>query len=245
MMNAAILLCAGSGSRMEGVVGDKVLVPLAGQPAVLRSLDAFMQSGAVQVVAVVYRDAAQREQLEAVLASAVAAAGLVLLWVQGGSERQYSVYHALEALAALEKAQQPAYVFIHDCARPMLQPAQVNALLEAARVDGASVLAARVADTIKRAAGSAQEPRRRVLEDVERSDLWAMQTPQVFERRLITDAYAQVIASGARVTDDTSAAVAAGHKVTLVENRHPNPKLTTAADLPYLEFLLRQSGSTH
>lgn len=243
MINAAILLCAGSGSRMEGAVQDKVLVPLAGQPVVLRSLSAFVDSGAVQTVVVVYRDASQRGQLAALLEPLAQTAHLSVLWAQGGAERQYSVFNALQTLAALPEAQRPAYVFIHDCARPVLRAAAVNALLQAVLADKAAVLANRVADTIKRAAGSAQEPRRCELQDVDRADLWAMQTPQVFERELITAAYAQVIEAGTRVTDDTSAAVAAGHRVTLVENRHPNPKLTTAADLPYLEFLLAQEGA--
>lgn len=228
---------------MEGAVEDKVLVPLAGQPVVLRSMGAFVRSGRVQIAVVVYRDEPQRSRLEALLSPVAQQAGITLLWTQGGAERQYSVFNALQALDALEAHAKPAYVFIHDCARPMLRAASVNALLDAATADGASVLANRVADTVKRAAGSAKEPRLRELEDVDRADLWAMQTPQVFERGLITSAYAQVITAGARVTDDTSAAVAAGHRVTLVENRHPNPKLTTAADLPYLEFLLAQEDA--
>lgn len=245
MMNAAILLCAGSGSRMEGSVQDKVLVPLGGQPVVQRSLRAFIQSGKVQTAVIVYRDTAQRAQLAAVLEPQAQAANLSLLWAQGGAERQNSVFNALQVLAALPQSERPACVFIHDCARPMLRAASIDALLEAVIADKAAVLANRVADTIKRAAGSAKEPRQRELEDVERADLWAMQTPQVFERGLITEAYARVIEAGVRVTDDTSAAVAAGHRVTLVENRHPNPKLTTAADLPYLEFLLAQDDAAN
>lgn len=240
MINAAILLCAGSGTRMGGAVEDKVLVPLGGEPVVLRSFDAFARSGKVQVAVIVYRDHEQRARIEQLLATLRPQAGITLLWTQGGAERQNSVYNALVALGELEAPQRPQYVFIHDCARPMLRPEHVDALLEAARADGASVLASRVADTIKRAEGSAKEPRARHLSDIDRSDLWAMQTPQAFARELITAAYAAVIAAGARVTDDTAAAAAAGHTVTLVENRHPNPKLTTAADLPYLEFLLRQ-----
>ena len=241
MINAAILLCAGNGTRMAGAVEDKVLVPLGGQPVVLRSFDAFVASGQVQVAVIVYRDSGQRAQIAQLLAEHRPQAGLTLLWAQGGAERQDSVYSALTALGELEAAQRPQYVLVHDCARPMLRAAHVDALLEAARADGAAVLASRVADTIKRAEGSSKQPRARHLADIDRSDLWAMQTPQAFARELITAAYAAVIAGGMRVTDDTAAAAAAGHTVTLVENRQPNPKLTTAADLPYLEFLLRES----
>lgn len=240
MNNAAILLCAGSGSRMAGAVDDKVLVPLGGRPVVLHSFGAFAVSGKVQVAVVVYRDDAQRSRLADLLEAPAASAGLTLLWARGGAQRQDSVYNALLALQELADSEKPGYVFIHDCARPMLRATHVEALLAAAQADGAAVLANRVADTIKRAAGSATEVRARALEDIDRSCLWAMQTPQVFARELITDAYAAIIAAGRQVTDDTAAAAIAGHAVTLVENRQPNPKLTTAADLPYLEFLLRE-----
>jgi 2-C-methyl-D-erythritol 4-phosphate cytidylyltransferase len=68
-----------------------------------------------------------------------------------------------------------------------------------------------------------------------------METPQVFDRDLICRAYAAVRARGLRVTDDAAAVEAIGHPVAVLENQHPNPKLTTPADLPWLEFLLNRS----
>jgi 2-C-methyl-D-erythritol 4-phosphate cytidylyltransferase len=78
---------------------------------------------------------------------------------------------------------------------------------------------------------------------LDRSRLWAMETPQVFARDLITRAYARVQRRGLRITDDAQAVEQLGHPVTFLQNPHPNPKLTTAADLALLEFLLSRAGA--
>jgi 2-C-methyl-D-erythritol 4-phosphate cytidylyltransferase len=224
---AAILLAAGSGSRMAGAVADKVLAPLAGRPVFSHSASAFMQSAVADLYVVVYRD--QRQMLEL---SAYAPTPSVL--VHGGRERQDSV---MAALAALPEDIQ--HVFIHDCARPLIHPEQLVALHKIVRREHAVVLAHRVTDTIKEHRDDAR------LRTLERARLWAMETPQVFDRDLITRAYARVKAKKLHVTDDAQAVELISHPVALLENSFPNPKLTTPSDLPYLEFLLaRESAST-
>jgi len=234
MSNAALFLCAGSGSRMRGAVDDKVLTPLAGQPLFLHSLDAFRSAGIIDRAVIVYRDKAQRERLEAMLSN-TDTSGLRLQWSLGGKERQESVFNGLTELSLLVE-----YVFIHDCARPVIRPGALQALAEAVVEDKAAVLAHRVSDTIKKVRATHRTLRHRHLRDVPRSSLWAMETPQAFARELITDAYRRLRFEGSIVTDDTAAVSQMGHAVTLVENPDPNPKLTTAADLPYLEFLLSE-----
>ena len=98
----------------------------------------------------------------------------------------------------------------------------------------AVVLAHRVTDTIK------EDPSRGRgrLRTLDRSRLWAMETPQVFARDLIARAYARALARGLSLTDDAAAVEQIGHPIALLENPHPNPKLTTPADLAYLEFLV-------
>lgn len=225
---AVILLAAGSGSRMNGAVNDKVLAPLAGRPVFSYSAAAFMQSAVADLYVIVYRD--QRQMMEL---SAYAPTPSVL--VHGGRERQDSVMNALAALPA-----DIAHVFIHDCARPLVRPEQLVALHKIVRREEAVVLAHRVTDTIKehivKPARSGQEHVR--LRTIDRSRLWAMETPQVFARELITRAYEKVQAKGLRVTDDAQAVELLGLPIALLENPHPNPKLTTPADLKYLEFLL-------
>ena len=137
------------------------------------------------------------------------------------------------ALAALPP--DIAHVFIHDCARPLIRPEQLVALLKIVRREEAVVLAHRATDTIKQHRDDAR------LRTLERSRLWAMETPQVFSRELIVRAYARVAEKKLRITDDAQAVEQLGHPVALLENAHPNPKLTTPTDLAYIEFLLRST----
>lgn len=220
---AAILLAAGSGSRMQGAVADKVLAPLAGRPVFAYSAAAFMQSAIADLYVVVYRD--QRQMMEL---SAYSPTPSVL--VHGGRERQDSVMNALAALPA-----DIEYVFIHDCARPLIRPEQLVALHKIVRREQAVVLAHRVTDTIKEHRDDAR------LRTLNRARLWAMETPQVFSRELIARAYARVSARKQHVTDDAQAVEQLGHPIALLENTSPNPKLTTPADLDYLEFLLHRA----
>jgi len=220
---AVILLAAGSGARMNGSVPDKVLAPLAGRPVFAHSAAAFLQSQVADLYVIVYRD--QRQMMEL---SAYAPTPSVL--VRGGRERQDSVANALAALPP-----DIAHVFIHDCARPLVRPEQLVALHKIVRREGAVVLAHRVTDTIKQHRNSAR------LRTLDRSRLWAMETPQVFSRDLICEAYAHVAKKKLSITDDAQAVEQLAHPVALLENAHANPKLTTPADLAYLEFLLRVS----
>jgi 2-C-methyl-D-erythritol 4-phosphate cytidylyltransferase len=220
---AVILLAAGSGARMNGSVADKVLAPLAGRPVFAHSAAAFMESQVADLYVIVYRD--QRQMMEL---SAYAPTPSVL--VRGGRERQDSVSNALAALPP-----DIAHVFIHDCARPLVRPEQLVALHKIVRREGAVVLAHRVTDTIKKHRNNAR------LRTLDRARLWAMETPQVFSRELICAAYDYVARKKISITDDAQAVEQLSEPVALLENTHPNPKLTTPADLAYLEFLLHVS----
>jgi len=208
---------------MQGTVTDKLLAPLGGRPVFAHSVAAFQISGVADYYAIVYRDAPQLHELMCYAPSPCT-------YVQGGKERQDSVALALEALP-------PGidYVFIHDCARPFIQAEQLVALLKIVRREDAVVLAHRVTDTIKehRDEGS--------LKTLDRSKLWAMETPQVFAYDLITKAYSKVMQRGLKVTDDAAAVELLKHPVALLENQAANPKLTTPADLAYFEFLLART----
>ena len=110
-------------------------------------------------------------------------------------------------------------------------------LLKIVRDEHAVVLARRVTDTIKQRSGEGR------LKTLDRAALWAMETPQVFARDLITRAYARVFSRGLKITDDAAAVELLGHPVALLENPHPNPKLTTPADLAYFEFINASPGT--
>ncbi len=234
---AAILLAAGQGRRMQGAVADKITGPLAGRPVFAYSAAAFAASGVADFYVIVYRDARQSIELSCY-------APTPSLFVKGGRERQDSVSNALAELP-----DDIDDVFIHDCARPLVRPEQLAALLQTVRRDGAAALAHRVHDTIKQTAALSAIARPRANGPVrtttlDRARLWAMETPQVFSRALIVRAYTRVQRVGIRITDDVQAIERLKVPVTLLDNPHPNPKLTTPADLAYLEFLLSHNSES-
>ena len=218
-----LLLAAGSGKRMQGAVGDKVLAPLAGIPVVRRSLEAFVAAGGLEGAWVTYRDEAQRARLAAALE------GLpVLGWVQGGAERQDSVLAGLEVIGG------DGWVAIHDAARPLVTPASIRKVLARATETGAAILASRSADTVK----IARPGDTAIADSPDRALVWLAETPQVFRTDVILSAHRQAKAAGIRVTDDASAMAAVGKDVALVEGDAPNPKITRASDLALAEALL-------
>ncbi len=206
---------------MAGAVADKILSPLGGKPVFSHSAATFAASGVADLYVIVYRD--QRQMLEL-----TALAPTPTLFVPGGRERQDSVGNALDALPAdIEQ------VFIHDCARPFVRVEHLIALHKIVRREEAVVLAHRVVDTIKLHRDDGH------LKTLDRNALWAMETPQVFSRELILKAYDRAAKRGLKLTDDASAVELLRHPIALLENEYPNPKLTTAADLPWFEFLLQ------
>lgn len=230
-MKTAILLAAGSGSRMQGTVADKSLAMLAGTPALVYCLQAFQASACIDRVIIVYRDAEQLRQLQEAFKSATGLSDLHTDWVPGGKERQVSVLNGLEA------AEGSDFVFIHDCARPLIRPQSIKALHDVVIREGAAVLAHPVTDTIKRIAKAGALTQTH-LEDLDRERLWAMETPQAFSYSTIRDAYTHIALKGLRITDDTAAAATIGVLTTIVPNETANPKITTPADLDYAEYLL-------
>lgn len=217
---AAILLAAGRSHRMAGSVPDKILASLGGKPVFAHSAATFMRSGVVDFFVVTYRDQHQLVELSAY-------APTPTVFVRGGVERRDSVAAALAELPDDIK-----HVFIHDCARPLVRVEQLAALHKIVRREHAVVLAHRVTDTIKEHRGEGR------LRTIDRRRLWAMETPQVFSRDLICRAYASLANRRITITDDAAAVELLNQPIALLENPHPNPKLTTPADLAYLEFLL-------
>lgn len=230
-INCALLLAAGSGARMQGRVEDKILAPIGGKPLFGYSVSAFIESGRIDTFCIVYRDAAQKAKLAAALPPSMRPE---VIWAQGGKERQHSVLSGLEALPA-----EANHTLIHDCARPLLSPKLIQELIDTTRKDGAASLAHPVTDTIKRIPKTG-ELQGMDLEDLDRKRLWAMETPQAFRHGEILKAYRYVTDEGLRITDDCAAAAAIGIKTTLIHNTAPNPKVTSAADLDYLNWLLSQ-----
>lgn len=238
MREFAVILAGGSGSRMRGSVSDKVLVPLLGKPVIMHSFGAFVESGRVGKVVFACRDSSQQAAIESAVEKYFPGCGVETIFCRGGAERGDSVFNGLTALGG-----DGEIVFIHDGARPLIGAENIVRLSDAARADGAAVLAARVTDTIKKVPNDTFSLRSRMLEDLDRPSLWAMQTPQVFHIGQIRAAYEKVLGLGMKVTDDTAAANAFGIGVTIVENIYPNPKITVPEDIARVEFMLGRAAN--
>jgi 2-C-methyl-D-erythritol 4-phosphate cytidylyltransferase len=206
---------------MAGAVPDKVLAPLAGRPVFSYSAAAFAASGVADLYVVVYRDRSQMTALSAFAPTPVPA--------REGRQRA----PGLRLRRARRPARATSTTSSSTTARaPSSGRSSWSALHKVVRREQAVVLAHRVTDTIKERRDGGR------LRTIDRSRLWAMETPQVFSKALIERAYARVRSRALRVTDDAAAVELLGRPVALLENSHPNPKLTTPQDLAYLEFLL-------
>lgn len=233
-----ILLCAGSGSRMAGLVADKISAPLAGSSLFTWSLRAFSAAGFFSRIVVVHRGGAQLEFLQREAAAPGAVSLPDLLWVEGGSRRQDSVLAGLETVSGNDDS----LVFVHDGARPLVQSDWIQRLRQAAARDGAACLGRWAVDTIKQVRPEQSDGNRCELQDLRRDCLWVMETPQVFPLGVLRDCYRRVCAQGLEVTDDAGAASLAGIPVTLVEADGPNWKITRPADLALAECWLAKSA---
>jgi 2-C-methyl-D-erythritol 4-phosphate cytidylyltransferase len=151
----------------------------------------------------------------------------------GGKERQDSVWNGLQALP-----EETTIVAIQDGARPCTSPKTISDTVSAANEFGAAVAAQKITDTIKEAGADSI-----ISRNVDRTHLWSVQTPQSFKVEVIRRALGEVLRKNLSVTDDTAACELIGQPVRLIESSAPNPKATTAADLPYIELLLKLKNS--
>ncbi|RME91074.1 MAG: 2-C-methyl-D-erythritol 4-phosphate cytidylyltransferase [Verrucomicrobia bacterium] len=227
-MNVAIIVAAGRSTRMGGQV-DKLWLEVAGRPVVAHAWRRFDECAAVDRIVLVGRPERRGDFEELARREALAKPWQ---WANGGPERQDSVWNGLQAAEGAE------VVAIHDGARPCVTCALIEATLAAAREHGAAVAATPVSDTIKESLDG-----RTISRHLDRSRLWAVQTPQTFRREVIVRAMQEARQQGRVYTDDTGPCDLIGQKVFLVRSPAPNPKVTTPADLPVVEELLRQTGA--
>lgn len=225
-MISAIIVAAGKGTRMGPEV-DKLFLEVAGHPLIVHTWQRFDSIAALGEIILVVRDGMQRA-FDALAVQCSFRKPYRL--VAGGDERQDSVWNGLQAIPA-----DAEMVVIQDGARPCTPEALVIETIEAARGSGAAVAAHRVTDTLKESDGGTM-----IARTVDRTRLWAVQTPQTFRVSVLRTALTSVREKGLRFTDDTAACELVGQPVVLVESRFPNPKATSRADLPFIELLLRQ-----
>jgi 2-C-methyl-D-erythritol 4-phosphate cytidylyltransferase len=223
-MLTAIIVSAGSSRRTSF---NKLFVTIAGKPVIAHTISAFECATSVNEIIVVAREDRHGEVKKMVREENF---GKVRAIIAGGEHRQDSVRAGLGRLNADAK-----YVAVHDAARPLITAEQIERVLQQCRIHGAAASAEPISDTLKRADVDLM-----VTSSVDRQQLYAMQTPQIFERALIEEAYRMVYAENISVTDEVSAARQLGRNVVLVVNDDFNFKITYPHDLPLAEFVLKQ-----
>jgi 2-C-methyl-D-erythritol 4-phosphate cytidylyltransferase len=213
-----VIAAAGSGQRL-GAGGPKAFIELAGRPMLEWSLEAFRAAASIDEI-VVASPPVQHEW--------VADQGGVA--VTGGEHRSESVARALELTRG-------EIVVVHDAARPLVTPALIDAIVEelAAEDDAAAVIAAaQVTDTIKQASDGGEVER-----TLDRSGLWAVQTPQAFRTNALREALSDPD-SYADATDDAMLVERRGGRVLIHSSSADNIKVTAPIDLRVAELLLRE-----
>lgn len=221
---SVVIVAAGSARRMEGI--DKIITPLDGVPLIVRTLRVFQDCEDVAEIVVVTREDLLVEIGNLCKEYSLYKVGKIMV---GGAERLDSVRAGLR-----EVRRDAELIAIHDGARPFLSQEVLRQVLHTAAKTGAAAPAVEITDTVKRARDGV------VQETVDRSQLRAVQTPQVFQADLIRAATEKAIADGAAPTDDCCAVERLGMQVTLTQGDQRNIKITTPFDLTLGEAIMKE-----
>jgi 2-C-methyl-D-erythritol 4-phosphate cytidylyltransferase len=224
---AAIVVAAGNATRMGK---NKQFATLLGIPVLARTLLAFEKSKEIRDIVIVAKETEipdVQKLLDTYQVTKVTAI------VSGGKERQDSVANGLSSVSA-----DILYVAIHDGARPLITPDLIEKVLHDAKQNGAAALGVPVKDTIKRV-----NEKGMVTETPDRSTLYAVQTPQVFDIDIYKKSLAFAKEHNLAVTDDCQICESAGYPVLITQGSYRNLKITTPEDLILAEALLREDES--
>lgn len=224
----AIIPAAGSSSRMGG--DNKLMMDLCGEPVLLRTLQAIDAAELVSEIVV-----ATREENMLEVADLCSRAGLKksIKVVLGGATRAESVL-----AAAMEASSKAKLLAVHDGARPLVLPEDIDHIIRYACNTNAAAPAVPVNDTVKVADETGLVER-----TPDRSRLYAVQTPQVFQAELLKAALQAAVSEGAAITDDCSAVERLGKQVWLTEGSRENIKITTPVDLVIAEAIWKKRGA--
>ncbi|HHV62947.1 MAG TPA: 2-C-methyl-D-erythritol 4-phosphate cytidylyltransferase [Firmicutes bacterium] len=227
MLVSCVVPAAGQGRRMGGDTG-KLFMNLNGKPVLSYTLEAIEKCPLIsEIVLVVKEDEIQHASR---LFAEERGFSKVKRIIPGGAERQMSVYLGLLVTDAACDI-----VMIHDGARPLITLDAITSVINEAAAWGAAVVATPVKDTIK-----LSDSQGFVKSTLDRSRLWAVQTPQAFRRELLLCAYEKAHNDGFLGTDDSVLVERLGWKVKLVPGSYENIKITTPEDIPLAEAILRR-----
>lgn len=220
----ALIVAAGNSTRMK-VGKNKLLLTLGGLPIIARTLLAFERSDCIHEIVLVCRREDRSVFLEIAQDFSIRKLKAV---ADGGQTRQQSVFAGIQAAA-----KEATHFAIHDGARALITGDGIEASVKDGLLLGASALGVPVKDTIK-----VIDPKGYVLDTPDRSLLWSVQTPQVFERKLYERAMESALREQADYTDDCQLVEKLGIKVHLCMGAYENIKITTKDDLALGEYIL-------
>ena len=220
MSNIAIILGAGSGSRMK-IDKSKLLLDLGGKTVIQRSVDAFLDISDIDEIIVTLREEDVDDFSSLITDERVS-------FVIGGKTRQKSVKNAVDTIDECD------LIIIHDGARPLVKSEDIEKAIRQAKDFGAASLGVKVKDTIK-----VTDKDGFVVSTPDRSTLFSVQTPQIFNFALYKQAIEKAEKENKDFTDDCQLIEYIGHKVKMVEGSYSNIKITTQEDIPLAESFLK------
>jgi 2-C-methyl-D-erythritol 4-phosphate cytidylyltransferase len=220
---ALIIPAAGAGKRMQRNT-PKPFIKLQGRTILEHTLQKFVEVDGLEQV-IIATSTAYINEVTSVLAKAVPGS---VSWdcIEGGAERQQSVFKALQKIADVD------LVMIHDAVRPFIKKQHIYDCCKKASESGAAILGIPAKDTIKKVDANGV-----VVETPDRSSLWQVQTPQVFQTPLIKQAHAKAAEQNHPATDDASLVEWIGKPVHMVQGSVDNIKITYPRDLQQAKII--------
>jgi 2-C-methyl-D-erythritol 4-phosphate cytidylyltransferase len=223
---AAVLVCAGSGSRMKGVCQDKLMLEFSGKPIVVHTIGAYDRAEEIDLIVLV----AKEEKIPFYQQfKAMYNIEKEIMVVAGGATRMESVLNGAKLVP-----EGYDFIAIGDGARPMIRPQEIDATIREAYQSGAAALGVYITDTVKRVADG------KILETLPREELVGIQTPQVFRRNEYLKTATMAMQSGASFTDDASIYEYYKKPVSFVEGRRDNLKITAPEDILLMRGLMEE-----
>ena len=219
-----VILAAGQGKRM-GAGKNKLLLPLNEVPVLIHTLLVFDHDEECEGIILAIHPSEQQEFTSLMLRYKI---NKILSFVQGGEERQDSVANAIK------KVKSDGIVLVHDGARPFIDKNTIHQLVAVTIEVGAAVVGVPVKDTIKKVENQ------KIVETIERSSLWAVQTPQAFRISILRKAHQLAAKQKFLGTDEASVVERLPYPITIVEGSYDNIKLTTPEDLYFAEAIIRK-----
>ena len=224
MTYQVIIPAAGLGKRMQAGK-NKLLLEINEIPVLVHTLKVFEEDEACSGILLAIHPQDEKEINELLKNFSI---GKVLSLIPGGDERQHSIHNALKTVKV------DGTILVHDAARPFIRKSHIHHLTQKAEETGAAIMAVQTKDTMKKVSEGV------VMETVERSSLWAVQTPQAFRISLLKEAYEKAERDHFLGTDDASLVERLDHPVAIVEGDYDNIKLTTPEDIYFAEAIIKK-----